>query len=95
MVPPTKLSAAEIQFKKAKHATEGKPLLRYEADAITVGRKTERLKALRLAREAEEAAMRPAAPVRKRRTTKAKAVKADEGAATLSGWWKDQREDGR
>jgi hypothetical protein len=91
-----RLSAAEIQFKKAQYAPAGKKaLVQYEADALAASKKTERLKAMRLARDAEEAADRPSAPEKKRRAKKVEAGKVDDGGATLTNWWKDQREDGR
>jgi hypothetical protein len=93
---PKRLSAAEIQFKRAQNAPEEKKaLVQYEADALALNKKSERLKALRLARDAEEAAARPPAPQRKRRTKKIKQANSADEAGTLSGWWKDQREDGR
>jgi hypothetical protein len=90
-----KLSAAEIQFKKTQQAIEGKQAMaQYEADAVATRKKTERLKALRLARDAEEAAAAPAVvPKKKKAAKKAKPVAAR--ADTLSEWWKDQKEDGR
>jgi hypothetical protein len=91
-----RLSAAEIQFKKAQHTPDGKKaLVPYEADALAARKKTERLKALRLARDAEEAAARPPAPEKKKRARKAKPAEAVEGGANLTNWWKDQRDDGR
>jgi hypothetical protein len=90
-----RLNAAEIQFKKTQRALEGKQAMaQYEADAVATRKKTERLKALRLARDAEEAALRPAAPAKKKRSAK-KAKPVKERAASLSEWWRDQKEDGR
>ena len=87
-------NAAEIQFKKAQAAIEGKQAMaQYEADAVATRKKTERLKALRLARDADEAAAKPAAPAKKKPGKKAKKTK--DRSATLSEWWKDQKEDGR
>jgi hypothetical protein len=88
------LSAAEIQFKKTQHIVEGKKtVIGYEADAIAANKKTERLKALRLARDAAEAAAKPAAPPKKKRISKPK--KENPQAGTLTGWRKAQSEDGR
>jgi len=88
------LSAAEIQFKKTQHTVEGKKtVIGYEADAIAANKKTERLKALRLARDAAEAAANPAAPPKKKRASKPK--KENPQAGTLTGWRKAQSEDGR
>lgn len=91
---PKSKNAAEMQFKKTQQAMEGKQaMIQYEADAIAMRKKTERLKALRLARDAEEAAARPAVPAKKKAVRKAKPVK--DRPATLSEWWQDQKEDGR
>ena len=90
-----RLSAAEIQFKKPQQsAGSKKAVAEFETNAIAIGKKTERLKELRLARDAAEAAAKPAAKARKKPARKA-AAKTDESTETLSGWWKDQREDGR
>lgn len=87
------LSAAEIQFKKTQQVVEKKVLVPYEAERLAVQKKTERLKALRLARDAAEAAARPPAPEKKKRERKPK--KEHPQAGTLTGWLKDQSEDGR
>ena len=62
----------------------------YEAEAEAMRAKTERLRALRLAREAEQAASRPAAPAA-RGAAKKKAARKPTG--TLADWIKT-REDG-
>jgi hypothetical protein len=85
-------NAAEFQFGKAKQPGEGKhPVAQYETDAAAMRKKTERLRALRLARDAELAAANPAPATKKVR--KVKPVK--DRPATLSEWWKNQKEDGR
>jgi hypothetical protein len=90
-----KLNAAEIQFKKTQQAIEGKQAMaQYEADAVATRKKTERLKALRLARDAEEAAAAPPVATKKKKTAK-KAKPSKVRSASLSEWWKDQKEDGR
>ena len=90
-----KLNAAEIQFKKTQQAIEGKQAMaQYEADAVATRKKTERLKALRLARDAEEAAAQPVTPAKKKKVAK-KAKPSKVRSASLSEWWKDQKEDGR
>jgi hypothetical protein len=94
MDPSKKLSAAEIQFKKSQRPDAGKkPVSAYETEAIATRNKTERLKALRLARDAAEAAANPdgeaaRTPTRTRRKSKS-------NAGTLSDWLKGQKEDGR
>jgi hypothetical protein len=87
------LSAAEIQFKKTQNVVDGKKtVIGYEADAIAANKKTERLKALRLARDAAEAAAKPAAPPKRKRIAKPR--KEHPQAGTLTGWRKAQSEDG-
>jgi hypothetical protein len=63
-----KTNAANKQFKKARQAEEGKrAMLDYENTAAANRAKTARLRALRLARDAEEAAMvKPVAEKKKK-----------------------------
>jgi len=89
-----KLNAAEIQFKKTQQTGGGKKTISdYEANGIAVNKKTEQLKALRLARDAAEALANPPGPARKKPGRKAKKVVGGSGA--LSEWWRNQSEDGR
>lgn len=71
-----KTTAANKQFKKARQAEEGKrAMLDYESTAAANRAKTARLKALRLARDAEEQAAAEAAPppeAEKKKTKKKK-----------------------
>jgi len=73
-----------------------KAMAEYEARAIAVREKTERLRALRLAREAAEGptvAKRAAArstPVKRKPAGKGKAT-----SATLAAWLEDQQKSGR
>lgn len=87
-----RLNAAEIQFKKPQPAGNKKAVAEYETNAIALGKKTERLKELRLARDAAEAAARPAPKARKKPAKKVPAPTHDESTATVTGWWKDQRD---
>jgi hypothetical protein len=58
-----KKNVANNQFKKLRQAEEGRrAMLEYENTAVANRAKTVRLKALRLARDAEEAAAAAAAP---------------------------------
>ena len=58
-----KKNAANKEFKKARQAEEGRrAMLDYENAAIANRAKTARLRALRLARDAQEAAAAAAAP---------------------------------
>jgi hypothetical protein len=63
-----KTNAANKQFKKARQAEEGKrAMLDYENTATANRAKTARLRALRLARDAEEAAAGKAAVEKKKK----------------------------
>jgi hypothetical protein len=72
----SKKNAANNQFRKLRQAEEGKrAMTEYENNAIANRAKTARLRALRLARDAEEAAAlaaAPPAPVKKKKATKKK-----------------------
>jgi hypothetical protein len=69
-------TAANSQFRKLRQAEDGKrAMLDYENSATAMRTKTARLRALRLARDAEEAAAAAAAPpVKKKTSKKAKAA---------------------
>jgi hypothetical protein len=67
----------------------------YEAEAEAMRAKTERLRALRLAREAQEAATRPAPPpTRSPRGAAKKKSGAKQPAGTLADWIKAREEGG-
>jgi hypothetical protein len=87
---PNKLRA-EI---RARQAEDGKKAMaEYEASAAATRAKTEKLRALRLAKEAAEAAA-PKPPAK----TKAKAKSKKKAAAPdgkLADWLEDQAESGR
>jgi hypothetical protein len=70
-------TAANSQFRKLRQAEDGKrAMLDYENAATAMRTKTARLRALRLARDAEEAAAAAAAPppVKKKAARKTKAA---------------------
>jgi hypothetical protein len=72
----------------------GKVAQAYEAEAEAVRAKTERLRAQRLAREAQEAATRPPAPAPKKAARGgAKQKSSAKSAGSLADWMK-AREDG-
>ena len=76
----SKKNAANNQFRKLRQAEEGKrAMTEYENNAIANRAKTARLRALRLARDAEEAAALAAAPPVPMK--KKKAAKKKEEAA--------------
>ncbi len=73
----------------------GKTAQAYEAEAEALRAKTARLRALRLAREAELAASRPAAvPTVRRGAKKAKTAPQSASAGTLADWMKAREEGG-
>lgn len=92
MADNKKTEAANIQFKKAQRVEEGKKAMaEYESAAVALRSKTDRLKALRLEKEAaDETALADPATA-----TKKPARKAKEKPASLSGWIKDQADGGR
>ncbi len=92
MADNKKTEAANIQFKKAQRAEEGKKAMaEYESAGVAIRAKTERLKALRLEKEAAEAT----APADPAAAKKKPAGKAKEKPVSLSGWIKDQADGGR
>ena len=71
MVDNSNKNAANSQFRKLRQAEEGKrAMLDYENNAAAMRVKTTRLRALRLARDAEEAAAAAAAPPVKKKAAK-------------------------
>jgi hypothetical protein len=62
---------AERNFKREERAQDGrKAMIEYEAQAVATRKKTARLKALRLAKEAQAQTDEPPAKLTKRRTTR-------------------------
>ena len=85
---------ANAQFKKLQKSVDGKKAMsEYETEQAAVRAKTERLKALRLARDAAEEAAPAKAPAAKKK--KAKAVKKVKTSASLARWLADQKASGR
>ena len=86
---PSKLRA-EI---RARQAEDGKKAMaEYEASAAATRAKTEKLRALRMARDAAEQSAPPAAKAPKK---KAASKKAKAPAGKLSDWMDDQAKSGR
>jgi hypothetical protein len=84
----SKKHEANVQFAKLQRAEDAKKApSEYESTAAALRVKTERLKALRLARDAAAPEPEPAAPKRKRKK------KGDTG--TLSDWLDGQAKEGR
>jgi hypothetical protein len=77
----------------AQRAADGKKAMAdYEAQAIAVRAKTERLRALRLAREAAEGTATPKKPVAAKKRS---AKKGGAASSTLADWLSDQAKSGR
>jgi hypothetical protein len=93
MVDEVKNDKASADARKLQQAEDGKKaMLDYEAQAAAVRAKTEKLRALRLARDA---AM-PPAPAKTKKSATKKAPKAEKAKARpLSEWLDEQRKDGR
>ena len=78
---------AEAEARKATRAADGKKaMFEYDANAAAMRAKTERLRALRLARDAAA----PPVAVKAKRTKKSKPA-----AVPLSDWLKGQNDSGR
>lgn len=106
----SKKNDADAQFAKAQRAEDGrKAMSEYEAEAIATRAKTERLRALRLARDAagipppakpkataKKAAGTAKKATAKKATTKKSSAKATaQAASTLAEWIDNERKDGR
>jgi hypothetical protein len=91
MAEDVKHDKAAAEARKSQQAADGKKaMLDYEAEAAALRARTEKLRALRLAREAAE----PPPPPKK--TAAKKSAKASkEKSRPLSDWLDEQRKDGR
>jgi hypothetical protein len=79
-------------LRKLQQAEDAKKAMaEYHAQAAAVDANTERLRALRLAKEAAEAAATPAKAVKKKSAKKAGGKKSSE---TLSQWLKERESSG-
>jgi hypothetical protein len=93
MADEVKSDKASADARKLQQAEDGKKaMLDYESQAAATRAKTEKLRALRLARDA---AM-PPAPVKSKSSAPKKSAKAAKAKPRpLSDWLDDQRKDGR
>jgi hypothetical protein len=84
---------ANAQFAKTQRLDDAKQAVaEYEAAAVATRAKTERLRALRLARDAAS----PPAPVKKRKAPAAKKGRpSSEASSNLADWLDDQAKQGR
>lgn len=106
MADHSKKNDADAQFAKAQRAEDGrKAMSEYESEAAATRAKTERLRALRLARDAagipppakpKAAAKKAAAGTKAGTAKKAPAKKkSKKETSTLSEWMDNERKDGR
>ena len=87
---------AKTQAVRLLQAEDGrKAMAEYEANIIATREKTERLRALRLAREAEQARSAPAATPKATKGKPKAAKKPARVAGRLADWLEDQQESGR
>jgi hypothetical protein len=89
----SKTHTANAQFMKLQRAEDGKKAMsEYETAAAALRAKTVRLRALRLAKEAEEGS----APAKAPAAGKVKKAKAStkKSSSTLSTWLSEQQKDG-
>ena len=95
MAERSKQDEAQARFAKVQRAHDAKKAMAdYEAEAVAVRAKTARLKALRLARDAELATAATVAP--KTRSAKTRPAKSKKAASsTLSGWLESEAKAGR
>lgn len=93
MAEEVKNDRASADARKAQQAEDGKKaMLDYEAQAAALRAKTEKLRALRLARDAAE----PPVPAKKKTSSAKKPAKAAKAKPRpLSDWLDEQRKDGR
>jgi hypothetical protein len=84
---------ASVEVRKMQQAEDGKKaMLDYEAQAAAMRARTEKLRALRLARDAAE----PPAPAKKKTSPAKKPAKSAKAKPRpLSDWLDEQRKDGR
>jgi hypothetical protein len=105
MADHSKKNDADAQFAKAQRAEDGrKAMSEYESEAAATRAKTERLRALRLARDAAgiPPPAKPKAAAKKATGTKAGTAKkapakkkSKKETSTLSEWMDNERKDGR
>lgn len=95
MAERSKKDEAQAQFDKVQRANDAKKAMAdYEAEAVAMRTKTARLRALRLARDAELAAAAPAAAPKKK-SEKKPGAKKKAATSTLSEWLENETKSGR
>lgn len=93
MTDNSKQNRAAAEFKKTQKSDD-KALTGYEAEAAVVRAKTERLKALRLARDAAAGPTSTASPKAAAGRTKRTAKGKKDPTGTLAEWLADRQKDG-
>ncbi len=100
--PSSPAQLARIEKQKVASTEGAKALADHQASAVAIRKNMERLRALRLAKEAEEAANAPAVatPVKKKKAAAkgaAKSAKKSSGgkAPPLADWLASQKDSGR
>lgn len=96
MADHAKIDAAQAGFKKLMRDQDGKKAMsEYETEGAAVRAKTERLRALRLARDAAEGNAAPQkAPAKATSAKKKSAKKTKKASGSLSNWLKDREGSG-
>ncbi len=90
-----KSDAANAQFKKLQRAADGrKAMSEYETEVAAIAAKTARLRAARLAKEAEDKLNAPP-PVVKKAVKKSAKSKAKVAAPPLADWLDAEKGSGR
>jgi len=92
MTDHSKKDTASVELKKVQRQVDGKKaVLGYEAETLAVRAKTERLRALRLARDGA----RPSVPSKTSVGTKKTAKQQKGRAEKLTEWLDDRKKSGR
>lgn len=92
MADRLKKNESLLALQRAQREADGKKAAaEYEQEAIALRARTEKLRALRLAKEEADRAAAPPKPAAKKKTSR----KAEAPAGTLSDWMKDQKDTGR
>jgi hypothetical protein len=96
MAEDVKHDKAAAEARKSQQAADGKKaMLDYEAEAAALRARTEKLRAMRLAREAAAPPPPPKKTAAKKTASKKSAKASKEKSRPLSDWLDEQRKDGR
>ena len=96
MAEDVKHDKAAAEARKSQQAADGKKaMLDYEAEAAALRARTEKLRAMRLAREAAAPPPPPKKAAAKKTASKKSGKASKEKSRPLSDWLDEQRKDGR